>query len=141
MSAAAVKGSYPDGIEIELGSASIQVGRQSEVQAGAGRAGYHGEGVSVAAEAFTASAQFGAENPDGSVGLNAGLSATAASVEATVKHSGNSVTLGLAAGVGASGSVGVRDDDKDGKKEICARAAFEFVIIGGCIELPTFVRP
>lgn len=141
VSAAAVKGSYSDGVEIELGSASVQIGRQHEAQIGAGRAGYHGEIISVAAEAFTASAQVGVENPDGSTGMNAGLSATAASIEATAKHSGNSITAGLSLGAGASGSIGLRDDDRDGKPEACVRASFEFVIVGGCIELPAFFKP
>ena len=35
----------------------------------------------------------------------------------------------------------VRDDDKDGKPEICARVAFGIGIGGLCIEMPVVIRP
>lgn len=139
--AAVIKGSTPEGVEVEMGTASVQVGLQNEAQVGAGRAGYQGKYVSGSIESFTASAQAGIDNADGSVGANVGLGATAASIEVTGKYSGSSVTAGLSAGLGMSASIGLRDDDKDGKKEVCVRTAFEFVIAGGCIELPFFVRP
>ena len=105
------------------------------------RVGYSKGHVAGSAEAFTANAHIGLDNSDGSYGVNAGAAAAAASGEITAKHSGWSVTGGLTAGIGAEGHLGIRDDDKDGKPEICARVAFGVGIGGLCIEMPVVIKP
>ncbi len=74
--AALLKGSTPSGIEGEVASASIQVGRRNEAQAAVVRRGVQGSRGSVSGEAFTVAAHLGADNPDSSVGLHAGATAT-----------------------------------------------------------------
>ena len=138
---AGLKGRTEEGIEGEALSVSIQGGAQNEVQGTFVRLGYSSDHVAGSTEAFTANAHIGIDNSDGSYGVNAGAAAAAASGEITVKHSGWSVTGGLAAGIGAEGHLGIRDDDKDGKPEICARVAFGVGIGGLCIEMPVVIRP
>ena len=139
--AAVLKGRTDEGIEGEALSVSIQGGEQNEVQGTFARLGYSGEHGAGSVEAFTANAHIGLDNPDGSYGVNAGAAAAAASGEITIKHSGWSATGGLTAGIGAEGHLGIRDDDKDGKPEICARVAFGIGIGGLCIEMPVVIRP
>jgi len=76
------------------------------------------------------------ENCDGSHGLNAGLVGSLVTGELSADFSGNSVTVGATAGVGVAGSLGVRDADKDGKSEACARAEVGPFILGLCVENP-----
>ena len=68
------------------------------------------------------------------IGLNAGYSLNTIAVEATLTHSGNSVTFGLAAGPSAEASVGTRDADGDGNEELCVRVATGIVLGGACVE-------
>ena len=138
---ALAKGQLLRGMEEEVASASVQVGRQNEAQVGFVRAGVQGAAASLSGEGLTAAAHAGVDNADGSVGLNVGATASWASVEATVKHAGSSVTLGASAGGGLEGHVGVRDDDKDGRVELCGRLAAGPVILGACVEMPWTVRP
>ncbi len=138
---ALLKGRTPEGIEAEALSLSIQVGRQNEVQATYARVAYAGTHGSISAEGLTANAHVGFDNSDGSLGLNAGASATLAAAEITAKHSGFSVTAGAAAGVGGEVHVGVRDDDKDNNPEFCVRVAASFLIGGACVEFPLVIKP
>lgn len=138
---AAAKGRTNQGMEVELASASVQIGEQNEAQATATRLGYGGETFSGSVEAFTANAHAGLENSDGSRGINSGAGATFVAGEVTVKHSGWSVTAGLSAGVGVEGHIGVRDADKDGKPEVCFRVAAAWGVGGLCLESPVVIRP
>lgn len=137
---AALKGRTDEGIEGEALGASVQIGYQNELQATFARLGYSSTNVSGTAEALTANAHLGTDNADGSIGLNAGAVAALASGEATIKHSGWSITAGLAAGIGLEAHFGVRDDDHDGNPEFCGRLAVGVGIGGACIELPLIIR-
>ncbi|MBX3200201.1 MAG: hypothetical protein KF894_18845 [Labilithrix sp.] len=139
--AAALKGHMEDGVDAEELSVSVQVGEQNEAQATLARLGHSNEHGSSSVDALTANAHIGLDNSDGSHGVNAGASASWVTAEATMKRSGWSVTGGVAAGIGAEAHVGVRDDDKDGKPEICVRGALSVAIVGACIELPVVIRP
>lgn len=138
---ALVKGGTKNGLEAEAGSLSVQAGLQNEAQATFVRAGVSGERGAASLETLTANVHAGIDNSDGSVGLNVGASATLVGTEATLQHSGNSFTVGLAAGLGVGGHFGVRDQDKNGKPEICFRATAGPVTIGGCNEVPIVIRP
>ncbi|MCP3169630.1 hypothetical protein [Myxococcus qinghaiensis] len=87
-------------------------------------------------EIFTARANLGIRNSDGSVGINAGATATIVGGEVNLGHGGNSLTLGAAFGLGAEGSAGIRDVDHDGRIEQCARGSIGAFTVGGCIEQP-----
>jgi hypothetical protein len=129
--AAVLKGHDPKtGVDLELLSVSAQVGGENEVQAGLLRVGVSGSHGSSGAEFLTARAGAGAHNDDGSVGFNAGASATAAGVESTLSLGDGSLTLGLAWSVGASLSVGVRDIDVD--TELCVKASYGPLTLGFC---------
>jgi hypothetical protein len=133
--AALLKGRDRSGAAVEVLTASIQVGAQTEVQVGLQRiAGTRGA-LTGSVETFTLRANVGTHNDDGSVGLNIGASATAVGVEGTA-GSASSVTYGVGAGVGAGASVGARDVDRDGRTELCARVSLGPVTVGACLEDP-----
>ncbi|RYZ03789.1 MAG: hypothetical protein EOO73_26515 [Myxococcales bacterium] len=132
---ALLKGRDPSGAAVEVMSASVQVGAQTEVQVGLQRVAGQMGALSGSVETFTLRANAGVHNDDGSVGLNLGASATAVGFEGTAGGA-SSVTYGVAAGVGAGASVGVRDIDRDGKTELCARFSFGPVTAGACMENP-----
>lgn len=138
---AAAKGSTNGVIEAEVVSVSVQAGLQSEIQGTLARVGTSGRYGSASLETLTAQAHVGLYNPDGSSGFNYGASATLVSSEVTAKYSGNSVTVGLAAGIGIGGHVGIRDDDKDARPEVCLRGAVGSFALGGCLEIPIVIRP
>lgn len=138
---AAVKGSMEGVIEAEVVSASVQAGLRIEAQATLARVGASGEHGSASVETLTAQAHAGIYNSDGSVGFNYGASAAFISSEITAKHSGNSITVGLAAGIGGGVHVGIRDDDKDGRPELCYRGSVGPFTVGGCLEIPVVIRP
>lgn len=132
--AALIKG-RESGAGIEVLSASIQVGAQTEVQVGFQRmAGTRGT-LTGSVETFALRGNVGTHNDDGSVGLNIGASATAVGFEGTAGGA-SSVTYGVGAGVGAGVSVGARDVDRDGKTELCARLSLGPVTAGVCLENP-----
>lgn len=123
--AALVKGRSPNGsTEVDGLSISAQVGLQSEAQAGVMRAsGAAASGGSWGAEGMTARASVGIHNPDGTHGVNAGATATAASIEGTTPMLlGGHVALtgGLSLGFGGAGSAGYRG--ADGHHEVRVRA-------------------
>lgn len=133
---ALVKGTAANGVQVEVGSVSGQVGLQHEAQAGGARVGYAGELGSVSAEYATVKAHVGHHNADGSRGMNIGVAATGVAAEATLTDGANSATFGVGAGFGAEGSLGLRDKDGNGQPEACMRVSFSFVTVGGCVELP-----
>lgn len=139
--AALLRGTDPrTGISAMLIGGSIEAGSgQVTVNAGmadisAGRPGSNGGRVTV----FGADGSVGMHNADGSEGFNAGAGVTIASAEGTVHPFGGgvSVTGGLSAGVSASGSVGIRDADADGRPEACGRASILAFTGGVCVERP-----
>lgn len=133
---AAIKGRDTSGVEIEVMSASVQVGAQNEAQATGIRLGASNAHGAISVEAATANAHAGFSNPDGSVGLNGGAQASVVYVEGTLSGAANSVTAGVGLGSGAEASIGVRDRDHDGNPEACFRIAVGFGMVGACIEIP-----
>jgi hypothetical protein len=88
----------------------------------------------LGSDVFTARAHLGMQNPDGSCGFNAGVSATLVGAEGTATAGPVSVTLGAAIGFAAALSLGVRDADHDGKAEICGRIEYGVGAAGVCVE-------
>lgn len=137
--AAAIKGrDAKTGVEAEAFSVSGQLGMQSEAQAAMARVGWSSDDgrQNASMDIFTARANAGVYNTDGSVGLNLGASATAVGVEGTANYSGWSLTGGLAVSAGAEGHVGIRDSDKDGSKELSIRVSVMFFTVGVGLEWP-----
>jgi hypothetical protein len=134
--AAIIKGRDANGGEVEAMSASVQVGAQHEAQATALRVGFSDPKVTIGAEAGTANAHVGIHNADGSTGVNSGFGLVAAAAEGTVGDGANSATVGIGAGIGAEGSLGIRDKDGNGKPEVCFRLGVKFATVGACVELP-----
>lgn len=133
---ALLKGHDPkSGLDVEVLSVSGQVGTQEEWQASLVRLGKSTSAGSFGAEALTVRVNRGIHNDDGSVGFNAGAQVTALAAEATY-GTVDSLTLGLSAGAGAGGSLGVRDLDKDGEHEVCAKVSYGPLTVGGCVETP-----
>lgn len=139
---AAIKGRDANtGIEMEIYSASVQVGAQNEAQAGMARLGISSDSGanSASMDIFTAQAHAGIYNKDGSTGFNVGATAVAVGVEGTASTGASGVTGGVSIGVGAEYSAGVRDADGDGYGEIGLRGTLELgvgVTIGIQIEDP-----
>ena len=133
---ALLKGAVPKSNgAVEVMSLSGQIGAQTEVQLGFQRVtGTHGA-LSGSVETFTARANIGIHNDDGSTGFNVGAGATALGFEGSVGGASR-LTYGVAAGVGAGVSVGVRDVDRDGNGELCARVSIGPVTVGACLENP-----
>ena len=132
---AALKGRDASG-EVEILSASVQVGAQNEAQATGVRVATSNAHGSISVEGGTANAHAGFSNPDGSTGINGGAQASAVYVEGTLSGAANSLTAGVGFGSGAEGSIGVRDKDHDGNPEVCFRVAASFGMVGACIEIP-----
>jgi hypothetical protein len=139
VAAALLKGRNSEsGIEAEVLSGSVQRGFQNEAQVGLLRVGAsRADGTSSGiVDAFAARAAIGIHNSDGSTGFNIALTATALGVEGTHRASRVSFTGGVGLGVGGEVSVGVRDADHDGKKELCVRIGGGPGTVGHCIEKP-----
>ncbi len=140
--AAAIKGrDAKTGIEMEVFSASGQVGMQNEAQVGMARMGISSDsGANNATmDIFTAQAHAGFYNKDGSTGINVGATAVAVGVEGTASTGASGVTGGVSIGVGAEYSAGVRDADGDGYGEIALRGTLELgvgITLGIQIEDP-----
>ena len=132
---AALKGHDPKtGLDLEVFSASLQVGLQNEAQAALAHVGLSGKHGSLAADFFTARATEGIHNDDGSTLVNVGALATILGTEGTLRAGAGSFTFGLAAGGGGALSVGVRDIDDNGTPELCVKASIGPVTIGFCSE-------
>jgi hypothetical protein len=133
---AGIKGHDPkSGLDAEVLSVSGQVGTQTEVQVGLVRVGGSTSAGSVGVEAMTARVSFGIHNDDGSVGVNAGVQTAALGGETTC-GTVDSLTVGVSAGPGVAGSLGVRDLDKNGKHELCAKVSYGPITVGACVETP-----
>ena len=126
------------GIEVEAFTGSVQVGLQNEAQVGMTRLGISSKDGSNSAtmDIFTAQANAGFYNKDGSTGLNGGAMAVAVGVEGTASTGATGVTGGLSISAGVEGSVGVRDQDGDGYGEACLRVGLMFFTVGIQIEDP-----
>ncbi len=126
------------GIEVDVFSGSAQAGAQNEVQVGMARIGASSDDGAhrIGGEVFTAKAGAGIHNSDGSKGANAGVGAAVVGVEGTASLRGNSATVGFSVGVGLEGSIGIRDQDGDGKKEACVKGGVKAVTLGVCLESP-----
>jgi hypothetical protein len=137
--AAALKTRDPEtGVEAEVFTGSVQAGSQSELQAGLSRVSFSAGrdlALSTTVEAFTARANGGELNDDGSRGANLGIGAVAVGAEATVSYSGWSLTAGAAASLGFAVSSGERDADGDGSPERCFKGSVGFATLGVCTEL------
>jgi hypothetical protein len=121
--------------EAEVMSISSQIGAETEVQLGFQRVGGAHGALSGGVEIFTARANIGIHNDDGSTGFNVGAGVTAVGFEGSVGGASR-LTYGVAAGAGAGVSVGVRDVDRDGNSELCARVSIGPVTVGACLENP-----
>lgn len=133
----ALKGHDARGVDVEVYSVSAHAGeREAAVQAGMARMGgsLFGGHVAVSGEAFTAQAHATEDNPDGSTGLGASIGSTVIGGEVTVNAWGFSATGGASIGTTVGASVGLRDSDRDGQPEACARVDFGVGSLGVCLE-------
>ncbi len=138
--AAAAKGKDGQGAA-EVFSVSGQVGAQSEVQAGMGRGHLEFWGGSVQGdwEVFTAHANAGIHNADGSTGFNESIGADAVKGSVTFHVDGAELHAGLGVGVAIpSVHEGVRDPDHDGREDLCAGIAAGPLEVSAC--LPNLIR-
>ena len=146
------------GISVELLSVSTQTGQQSSAEAALARVSIEGDKLTQAdrKSVYAATGQLSADvvagklhsgryNSDGSEGFNAAASADLVSIEGTADFSAfggileGSLTAGGGIGVGGEVGVGFRDQDNDGKPELCARVGGKFGpggTLGACLELP-----
>jgi hypothetical protein len=95
------------------------------------RAGF---GLSVITDGPSLRANLGVHDDDGSLGGNVGLGANALGFEATLSTPVGSVTYGDGLSLAASGSIGVRDADHDGKPEFCTKFSIPAYTFGACLE-------
>lgn len=132
--AAAIKGrDAASGLELEVFSVSAQAGGENEAQVGMARVGLSGKNGNLTGEVFTARANGGAHNDDGSIGFNAGAIATIVGAEGTL-GTRDSLTLGASVGLGAAVSVGLRDLDDNGVPEMCVKVSVGLLTAGICWE-------
>lgn len=133
-SVAGIKGRTPDA-NVEVLSASVQVGSQNEAQVGLARVAMSSEFVSGDVRTLEAECHAGIHNPDGSVGINAGYSASFIAAELTVGTPALSLTVAGALGDGEETSVGLRDANHNGNVELCfRRSVSKFIVVGACVE-------
>jgi hypothetical protein len=130
-------GPFPDS-SAEVGTVSVQFGKDNDVQVvgtrstlAVNRGGY---GLSITGEAGVIRANLGEHNDDGSLGGNVGAGAELCGGEATINTPVGSVTGGLSVSMSLSGSMGVRDADKDGEPEFCAKFSVPAFTLGACVE-------
>ena len=146
------------GISMELLSVSTQTGQQSSAEAALAQVSVEGDKLTQAdrksvyaatgqlsADIVAGKVEFGRHNSDGSDGFNAAASADLVSIEGAADFSAfggileGSLTAGGGIGVGGEVGVGLRDQDNDGKLEVCARVGGKFGpggTLGACLELP-----
>jgi hypothetical protein len=127
------------GSNAELGTVSVQYGKDNDVQLVGARAtvvvnGGAGYSLSVTADAAVARANLGENNDDGSLGGNIGSGAELVGLEATINTPAGSLTFGQSVSMSLSGSMGVRDVDHDGELEFCAKFSVPLYTIGACVE-------
>lgn len=128
----------PGHASAEAGTASYQLGNDSHAQItglrGNATVTHGGYSLSVTREVLTARANLGEHNDDGSLGGNIGVGGTLGGIEGTLETPYGSLTAGSSISVGASGSMGVRDADHDGKLEFCAKFSIPAYTLGACVE-------
>lgn len=129
------------GTGVEAGTASVQYGKDNDVQLVGKRATLKlnsgsGYGLSVTDEVGVVRANLGEHNDDGSLGGNIGSGVELAGREVTIDTPVGSLTGGLSISMSLSGSMGVRDADHDGKPEFCAKFSVPAYTLGACIERP-----
>lgn len=128
------------GVTEEIGTVSVQRGKQNEAQVTGVRLGIQNDdGDSITAELLTGHIAYGTHNKDGSEGANISFGVTLAGVEITKDvGDGKSATAGAAVGVAVELSAGTKDSDRDGKEEYCLRVAAPSLpfAVGGCVEEP-----
>ena len=127
------------GSNMEVGTASVQYGKDNDVQLVAKRAtvvvnGDGAYGLSVTGDAGVVRANLGENNDDGSLGGNIGSGAELVGLEGTLNTPVGSVTYGQSVSMSLSGSMGVRDRDHDGKPEFCAKFSVPMYTVGACVE-------
>jgi len=133
-SVAGIKGHTPDA-NVEVLSASVQVGAQNEVQVGLARVGMSSDFISADVRTLEAECHAGMHNPDGSTGVNTGCSASLIASEVTVGTPAFSLTVAGALGDGEETSVGLRDANDNGNVELCfRRSVSKFIVVGACVE-------
>jgi hypothetical protein len=140
--AAFVKSSNPSGAlsgsSIEVLGAVAQTGKQDNHELVVLRStlsvSHAGFGLAVTGDGPSARASLGEHNDDGSLGGNLGLSSNALGFEATLSTPIGSLTYGDGLSLAASGSIGVRDVDHDGKPEFCAKFSIPAYTFGVCLE-------
>lgn len=103
------------------------------------RVGSKTTNISGKMELLSGQISTGSDNPDGSKGMNVAVGVSAAAVEQTFTHSGNSLTVGVSVGASFELSDGVRDADHDGNLEECFRISLPFATVGACIERPSWL--
>lgn len=129
------------GTGVEVGTASVQYGKDSDVQLVGKRSTLKlssgsGYGLSVTDEVGVVRANLGEHNDDGSLGGNIGSGVELVGREVTIDTPVGSLTGGLSISMSLSGSMGVRDADHDGKPEFCAKFSVPAYTLGACIERP-----
>jgi hypothetical protein len=137
-----VKSSNPSGAlqgsSLEVLGVVAQSGAQSNHELIAMRStlalSHAGFGLAVTADGPSLRASLGVHNDDGSLGGNLGLGGNALGFEATLSTPVGSVTYGDGLSLAASGSIGVRDADHDGKPEYCAKVSLPAYTFGVCLE-------
>jgi hypothetical protein len=83
---------------------------------------------------FNAQATAGLTGPDGSQGFYASAGATAIGVEGTIGNGATELTGGVGFGPTLGVGAGVRDNDQDGRPEICSRVETPVATLGACLE-------
>jgi hypothetical protein len=127
-----------EGTSVEVGTVSVQYGKDNDVQIVGARqtlkVSHGGYGLSLTGEVGVVRANLGENNDDGSVGGNIGAGAELIGGEATIDTPVGSLTGGLSESMSLSGSMGVRDADRDGDPEYCAKFSVPAFTLGACIE-------
>lgn len=126
------------GVEADVFSVTVEVGSENRGRVGMASVGASsGDGVHrIHGDVMVARAEASVNNRDGGTGLNIGAMSTAVGVEGTAVYSGSSITGGLSLSIGAEAHIGIRDADRDGSSELCARVDVLFFSLGACLENP-----
>ncbi|MET0794224.1 MAG: hypothetical protein ABW061_22065 [Polyangiaceae bacterium] len=134
-----VSSGFFKGSGTEVGNVSASAGTDADLQFSARKntlsmtsGGYH---LSVVTDVASGRVNLGEHNDDGSIGGNIGAGGDLAGTEATLDTpGGNSFSYGASQSAGASGSIGVRDANHDGRPEFCAKFSLPAFTLGACIQ-------
>ncbi len=124
-----------NGYQVQLGVVEANVSkRQVSAEASVAKARIPiSQHSAVKAELGTVKAHGGLENPDGSRGVSVSAGASAGSVAWEYESGAESMSVAFGAGLEASMSIGVRDQNGNGIPETCWSAGAE-VTVGACVE-------